>query len=379
MISDLSRDHRVRGDADVSATIPGWMSERRPATAGLVDFYPSSLRDARLHVLFVTNMWPDSETSHYGIFVQSQARSLEAEGIAVDVLAIRGNISGRAYALAPREVRRQSRVGRYDVTHVHTGHALAASLGATIGPVVVSFVGGDILGHPHKGGVTPKSRVEAALFRQLSRIPTLTITKSQEMERVLPTAVRARNTVIPNGVDLSALAPIGKKDARRLVGWSLDEKVALFLGNPADPRKNIELARAAVGEAQRVLPELRFHSDFHLLHDEVPPLLWAADCLVFSSRGEGSPNLVKEAMAAGLPIVATPVGDVRERLEGVEGCFVVEPQVSAFAKAIVQAVRFDRAPAAQEAVQSLSLTAVANRVIEVYDKAIRRYRRHGRS
>lgn len=51
-------------------------------------------------------------------------------------------------------------------------------------------------------------------------------------------------------------------------------------------------------------------------------LMCAADCLLLTSRQEGSPQVIKEAMACGCPIVSVDVGDVRERIEGIKGCVV---------------------------------------------------------
>lgn len=335
----------------------------------LVGFAPSHITDERMRVLFITNMWPDSVLPHYGTFIASQAKSLEDADVAVDVINIRGYSSILAYAVAPRVVRALSRARTYDVVHVHTGHAAAVSVWGIPHPVVLSFVGADVLGQPRERGLTMKSRLEISVFRQLGRAVARTITKSKEMEDALPAAVRARNHVIPNGVDVEAFAPRPKDEARRLLGWSSDEKVVLFLGNPADPRKNIDLAQAAVALASRSEERLRLHAAWGATPEEVPRLMWAADCLALSSRSEGSPNVVKEAMAAALPIVATPVGDVPERLDGVEGCFVVAPHARAFAEALLSAVQFDRAPAARQAVRQLNLSAVAEQVIEVYQSA----------
>ena len=59
--------------------------------------------------------------------------------------------------------------------------------------------------------------------------------------------------------------------------------------------------------------------------EDVPRILKAADGFVLSSAWEGMPNTVMEAMASGLPVVATDVGDVRELVEdGVSG-WVVPP------------------------------------------------------
>jgi glycosyltransferase involved in cell wall biosynthesis len=322
-----------------------------------------------MRALFVTNLWPDPERPHYGTFIRSQACSLEAAGVAVDVLNIRGSVSRRAYALAPKAVV-AARARPYDVVHVHTGHAALISMPFAPRPVVLSFVGMDILGQPRAHGVTPKSRAERTVFRQLARAATRTITKSVEMERALPPRARRRNHVIPNGVDLDVFAPQPRTEARARLGWSIDDPVALFLGDPADPRKNVELATAATSIARRSLPALRLELAWGARPEDVPTLMSAADCLVVPSRSEGSPNVVKEAMAAALPVVATPVGDVPERLAGIAGCYVVPPDPNAVAEAILAASTFGRVPEAREAVMPLSLERVAARILEVYELAL---------
>ena len=55
-------------------------------------------------------------------------------------------------------------------------------------------------------------------------------------------------------------------------------------------------------------------------HTDIPLYMSACDALVFTSMQEGSPNVVKEALACNLPVVSVPVGDVETRLKGVEGC-----------------------------------------------------------
>ena len=65
----------------------------------------------------------------------------------------------------------------------------------------------------------------------------------------------------------------------------------------------------------------------------------AADVMIFASLREGSPNVIKEAMACNLPIVSTDVGDVREILTGVHGCHIVARDPKTFAKAILEIIK----------------------------------------
>jgi glycosyltransferase involved in cell wall biosynthesis len=334
----------------------------------LVKFHPTTVAGGWLRALFITSMWPDEERPHYGTFIQTQAQSLEESGVAVDVLAIRGYVTPLAYPLARPRIKALLKRRHYDTIHVHTGHAATVGLLGVQTPTVLSFVGGDVLGNPTDQGLPLASRLEALVLRQLGWAAIRTITKSREMQDALPRGLRARNRVIPNGVNLDAFAPQPRAAARARLGWDLNEPVALFLGDPSDPRKNVSLARAAVAEARRGCPSLRLHIGWGSRPSEIPNLMWAADALLFTSRSEGSPNVVKEAMAAALPIVATPVGDVPERLSGVASCFVASPDPRSFADALLDALASERAPAARAAVQDLSLQRVAGQVVALYEE-----------
>jgi len=340
----------------------------RLAIKDLVRFHRSGVDVPWLRVLFVTSMWPDEERPHYGTFIHTQAQSLEDMDIAIDVVAIRGYASSLAYLLGWWQVRTALAERRYDLVHIHTGHAAPAGLIGTRLPTVVSYVGGDLLGHPGARSTALKGGLQATIFRQLARASTNTITKSREMQDALPASVQARNHVIPNGVNLEAFAPRPRAQARADLGWAEDESVILFVGDPNDARKNIELARNAVSEVQKRRPNVRLHVGWGSRPSEIPKLMWAADALVFTSRSEGSPNVVKEAMAATLPVVATPVGDVPERLDGIAGCFVAPPNPHDFAGALELAFDHGRTTAAREAVQDLTLAAVANRVVALYEQ-----------
>jgi teichuronic acid biosynthesis glycosyltransferase TuaC len=326
-----------------------------------------------LKVLFVTNMWPDAERPWYGIFVKTQADSLRELGLTIDTLAVRGYARRGAYVRAARELALARSRPDYDVVHAHYGHAGVLGRLQVRAPLVISYCGDDLLGTPAADGSnTLKSRVEAMLFRQVARVASATITKSAAMEERLPASCRPRNHVIPNGVDLDRFKPIPRLEARRQLGWDPDEPTVLFAGDPRIPRKNHPLAVRACELAAASIPGTRLRVASGLDPAHVPLMMSAADVLLLTSRLEGSPNVVKEAMAAELPVVSTPVGDVEERVDGVDGCYVRPHDAEALGDALVAALRHGRAPGARDAVAGVALEAVARRVIGVYQSVLAR-------
>jgi len=324
-----------------------------------------------MRVLFVTNMWPYEARPWYGTFIRTQAESLQRLGVDLDVMPIAGYERRRVYLDAARAMPRRAR-GGFDVVHAHYGHSAAVARLQRSAPLVVSYCGDDLLATPNADGTTTlRSRVEAEVFRQLAHVAAATITKSAEMEARLPRSRRARNHVIPNGVDLDRFEPLPRQVARERLAWPSDERVVLFAGDPAIPRKNYALAEAACAVAARSVPELRLRVASGHPPSEMPVLMSAADALVLTSLTEGSPNVVKEAMAAALPVVSVPVGDVPERLGGVEGCVVAPPEAGALGAGLADVVRRDRAPAARAAVEPLSLENVGRRVLTVYEEVLK--------
>ena len=87
--------------------------------------------------------------------------------------------------------------------------------------------------------------------------------------------------------------------------------------------KNLKLAEKVVSKLNTIVDSsvrLVFISD--LTHKEINLMFNAADCLILTSFHEGSPNIIKEAMATNLPIVSVNCGDVKERLQYTKNSFV---------------------------------------------------------
>jgi teichuronic acid biosynthesis glycosyltransferase TuaC len=321
-----------------------------------------------LRVLFVTNMWPDERRPWRGAFVRTQADSLRGIGIDVDVFTVQGDGRRAAYVAAAARIAALNRHDGFDVVHAHYGHSGVVARLQLRAPLVVSYCGSDLLGaRGSSGSVTPRGKLEVAAFRRLAWVSAATITKSHEMEDVLPRGCRRRNHVIPNGVDLDRFRRIDRDEARGRLGWTAGEAAVLFVGNPRLAVKNFALAEEVCRRVATSLPQTRLHVASELAPSQIPLCMSAADALLVTSRSEGSPNMVKEAMAAELPVVATPVGDVPERLRGLPGCHVRPAEPAALAEALIDAVRHGRVPEARTAVGALSLPRVAEQIAAVYE------------
>jgi glycosyltransferase involved in cell wall biosynthesis len=316
-------------------------------------------------------MWPEEGRAWAGAFVKSQAESLTRRGVGVDLFHVRGYRSTLNYFHGGMRALRWNGGIDYDLVHAHYGHTGVLARLQVRRPVVVSYCGDDLLGTPAAdGSLTAKSQVEVAVFRQLARTVDATITKSRAMEGVLPSACRGRNHVIPNGVDTSYFAPVPRDQARAELGWESADRVVLFAGDPDLPRKNFTLAKAATDRLTGRDPSVRLRVAWGVTRDQMRTMYAAADVLLHTSFIEGSANVVKEAMAMELPVVAVPAGDARERLEGVQGCAVCPYEPEPLAEAMAEAVGNGRSPQAREAVSALTAENVADRVISVYESVL---------
>ncbi len=336
-------------------------------------------RQPGARVLQVTNMWPvetvppgpsGSPGPRFGIFVKRQVDSLIEAGVACDVLFVRGFRSRAAYAIAAASflalgfARR-----RYQLLHVHAGETALAARFYLTAPVIVTYYGSDLLGAPEaNGSISVPERIRCAAQHAHARLLTRTITQSQQMERRLPSSARARNLVIPSGIDSALFRPIEPDVARKRLGWSSTERVALFAANPEVPVKRHWLAKAASELAGQSLDSLRLHIAANVEPDDMPTLMSAADCLLVTSSSEGSPNVVKEAVLCGLPVVTTRVGDVEDVLAGVEPSWICESNAEALGAAVVECLSQRHRSNGHEAGAWLRSEAIARRHLDLYEQ-----------
>lgn len=295
-------------------------------------------------------------------FVYAQGCALERIGRYVDYFPVVGKgISG--YMKAIPQLIKKIRECQPDVIHAHYGLCCLLANSATRSvPVVSTFHGSDI----NQKKVRPLSKIAM-------RLSAWNIFVSRRTMRIVHADKRTNTSLIPCGIDLSDDQLQSRIEARKALGWSASDKKILFAGAFDNAVKDPQLAMQAKKELTNKgmnaeLVELKGYN-----RQQVNTLMCASDCLLMTSRTEGSPQVIKEAMACGCPIVSVDVGDVAERTDGVEGCYVIptrEPKD--IAAALEKALMFKGKTNGREQVISAGLTndQIAAKLVDIYQKVI---------
>ena len=313
-----------------------------------------------LRVLTVTNMYPTPTAPMSGIFVAEQVASLRKRGLDVDVLLVNGVEEGwGAYVQGFGRIRQALRQAHYDLVHAHyvfSGDLLIGQRllpGVRLPPVVLT-----------QHGIETQIGWTPPLCRWTSRRVTRSIATSRRVERALglPDV-----TILPCGVDTDLFQPMPLAEARAALGLAQTGRLVLFAGMAQRPEKRFDLVKAAVARLQELLPETALIVADGELHERIPLFMNACDVLILASTAEGSPMVIKEAMACNLPIVSVPVGDVEEVIGSTPGCYLAEPNAESLASQLALALAFGgRAQGRSAIVRTLSLDAIAARLEALY-------------
>jgi len=276
---------------------------------------------------------------------------LAAAGAEVVAVPMERGPAFRSDVAAVRAVRRAVREFRPDVIHAHAFKAGAVSrMGSRKTPVVYSPHG---FYHLYPTAPGAARRVARMVERRLAkRTAVLALCAAWEREAVRTDGLDRGGTVtvVPNGVAIpKALEPARRTEVRAALGIGPDHVLALMVGRLAPPKEPRQFADAAAGAPDHLRfllvgdgPELPDYRALAEEHDtliavgyrkDLPDLLGAADIGVLATSFEAAPYFLLQAMATGLPCVATDIPATREALGGTG--VVVPPEAAALRAAVV--------------------------------------------
>jgi teichuronic acid biosynthesis glycosyltransferase TuaC len=316
---------------------------------------PAKAASGALRVLFVI---PGDGRGSSMIFARRQAESLISQGVEVQCFFLRSRTSLQTLVDEFLRFRELLKRWKPEVVHAHFGTmtALFAMLACGRHPLMITFRGSDLNPIPHGG-------LRAAVGRAFSQLAALRASQIVCVSGQLRSRLwwrKGRVTVIPSGVDAAQFRPFDRALARRLLGWNQEQRVVLFNAGHDARNKRLDLAEAAVGLARITLPDLRLeilrgNTDPAL----IPVVMNASDCLLMASDSEGSPTVVQEALACGLPIASVLVGDIEERLRHVHHSRIVERNAPALAGALVELTRVPLRTNGRSKIGEISLHSIA--------------------
>ena len=356
------------------------------------------------------------KNGRFAPFIEEQMTALEARGIEV----LRYGITGKGIIGYLRELpalRHAIHQHRPDIIHAHYGLSGLLSNLQRLVPVITTYHGSDInvpsilrfskiamhlsahnifvskrnvvialgdeamrlLGDKAKGEKNGKADTPASTPYTLHSTPT---------EASTPYTLHStpKNTLLPCGVNIPL--PWSEMQHQQVEQLTLNQwvhskldkeiKYVLFAGAFDNAVKDPELAKSVIAvynssfansqSPQIELIELKGYS-----RNQVTALMYNCHALLMTSKTEGSPQVVKEAMACGCPIVSVDVGDVAERTIRVEGCYVVptrEPKE--IAEALRKALAFNGRTNARERIIEMGLSneQVAKRLEIIYENVL---------
>lgn len=301
-------------------------------------------------------------------FIEEQTVALQQLGCGIEWFGIQGKgLTG--YLRAILSLRERIKVFKPDVIHAHYGlSCLAAGLSVRYVPVVSTYHGSDI-----------NNKIVRLFSKMAMRLSSWNIFVSQRnVDMIKP---KKFWSLIPCGITLplpwSELSKktVNQQTLAQFVNDTLEcgMKNVLFAGAYDNAVKDSKLAKDAVDKYN----EQHKKKQIHLIElkgyrrDEVNALMYNCDALLMTSKTEGSPQVIKEAMACGCPIVSVDVGDVAERISGLDGCSVVssrDPHV--LASALEKAIEYNGKTKGRERILQMGLTnnQVAQTIREIYEQ-----------
>ena len=268
-----------------------------------------------MRVLHITCNYPTDKHPVFGIFVKEQIESLQEIGVDCDIFFSNGKEMGgmKAHRASISKVKQMLKENQYDIIHCH--HSISALIlllsgGAFRNKCIVSYQNDPTREFGGKW-----------LFGLLYPFFNKVIIKNTS-----PYLKKKKVEYLPNGTNATFFKPMEKETCRERLGWDLDKYYILYMDSNAGTRTQKRYDRY-----QEVLNLLK--TEFNNIvsveltntpREQIPTYMNACDLHLMTSDFEGSPNSVKECLCCNTPVVCTDVGNVKDMMGDIPGCYVTK-------------------------------------------------------
>ena len=291
------------------------------------------------------------------VFVYEQIESVKRLDSSVDykVFPVVGK-GIKGYLSSLKELKKVIKEYRPDLVHAHCGQVGALAVLQRNVPVVTTFHGSDVN--------SPKMRPLASLASVLSAESFFV---SERLMQTLP--IKGRHTsIIPCGVDCGVFRPRDKETCKKQLG--IEKDYILFASDFENSVKNPALAKAVAAH----FPNMDLREIKNRSREEVSQLINGAELLLMTSFTEGSPQIIKEAIACGQRVVSVDVGDVGEQTDGLKNCRVCKADETELVAAVREVML--ESPESGQAAHKYDMSLIAKTILNQYKSIIQNYGKH---
>ncbi len=316
-----------------------------------------------MKVLVLTNMYPTPKKPSFGTFVEEQVKSLRQEGVEVDILFVNGVKSKLNYLWGFPRLWARLLTNRYDLIHAHYVFSGIIARAQFLHPVVLTHHGSQVF-----------QGWQVSLCRLVTPFMDRAIVVSPEMKAK---GRLEKSHVIPCGIDFELFKPIPREQAREELNLPQDKKLVLFAGEYFRQIKRFDIVQKSIKLLKEKDPDVELVLVSKKPLSIVPKYMSACDVLVLVSDGEGSPMVIKEAMACNLPIVSVPAGDVPQVIGGTGGCYLCSQDPRDVAEKLKLALQWGGRTNGREKIGHMEIGAISRRIVALYEDLIREKKGRG--
>lgn len=318
-----------------------------------------------MKILLITNMYPVPDYIYFGIHVKEQIDALKKDkDVHADIYFINGREKKVNYLNSISDIKEKVSSGGYDLIHIHYGiSGLFLHFYKPDVPVVITLHSGELF--QKKGYINHlmQKKLTLSIIKKVDKIIVL----NDDMVDLLKKH-KEKLIKLPCGTNLEMFSGNGghKSANSILIG---------FPGNKSRKEKNYELFSDIVDKLKETykIEVIEFHN---LTREQVVENLRQIDLLLMTSKVEGSPQIIKEAMGCNKPIVSTCVGDVKDLLDGVKNTNVIDSfDAEAFVSPIKKIINLpisERYSNGKDKLVSMGLDSesVSERLYSIYEELV---------